>query len=218
MKRITIITGHYGSGKTEFSINLALKKKPDMLIDLDIVNPYFRSREVKDLLEKEGIQTIGSTLKSSLGSDLPYVSGEMYVPFRNKEISAIIDLGGNDVGATLIRQFVDEIKTDEVDLLSVVNVYRPETACVSDIIKMIKSIEGKGGLKVTGLVNNSNLLSLTKTEDVLASYDVLREVEKQLSIPVLYTTVHKNLLPIESYSSSDEQVPINLFLRKDWMK
>lgn len=216
MKRITIITGHYGSGKTEFSLNLALEKHVDVVIDLDIVNPYFRSREATEFLATKGIKVIGSTMENASGSDLPYVSSQMYLPFRNDSVSSIIDLGGNDVGATLVRQFVQEIQVPQVDFLSVVNIYRPETATAKDIVSMVRLIEGKSGLKVTGLVNNSNLLHLTTHEDVIHSFAIVKDAADSLGIPIVYTSIIASLLPLDN--PYGELIPLHLYLRKAWMR
>ena len=97
MKRITIISGHYGSGKSEISVNLAIQKNIDYLIDLDVINPYFRSRSLDGLLEENNIHLVESTVKGMIGSDLPYVSGEGAVPFINPDITAIYDLGGTEM-------------------------------------------------------------------------------------------------------------------------
>ena len=105
MKRITIISGHYGSGKSEVSVNLAINNKIDYLVDVDIINPYFRSRGLASFLEENNIHLVESTVKGMLGSDLPYVSGEGVVPFVNPDITAIYDLGGTENGARVLIQF-----------------------------------------------------------------------------------------------------------------
>lgn len=156
MKRITFIAGHYGSGKSEFSLNLAIQKRVSTLVDLDIVNPYFRSRELEKLLNENHVKMVSSPLEKALGSDLPFISSQAFSPFSQPQVTAIYDLGGNGVGAKLIRQFLDFINKEETDLLLCINIYREETDDVAKIIKMINEIESSGGLKVTGLINNSN--------------------------------------------------------------
>src|SRR5690554_1829050 len=161
MKRITIITGHYGSGKSEFSVNLALAKQVDYLVDLDIVNPYFRSREVASMLEDHHIKVVSSTLSNSLGSDLPYISKESFTPFYDTSKTAIYDLGGDDVGARLLRQYKQIIQTDDVLLLFCINVFREQTSTLASILNMMQRIESSGGVKIGGLINNSNFLRET---------------------------------------------------------
>ena len=104
MKRITILTGHYGSGKSEIAVNLAIKKQLNYLVDLDIINPYFRSRSMRDLLQSNGVTLIESTVENASGSDLPFISSKGSRPFVNRDIKAIYDLGGTKHGAKVMMQ------------------------------------------------------------------------------------------------------------------
>lgn len=216
MKRITFIAGHYGSGKSEFSLNLAINKKVNVLVDLDIVNPYFRSREVEEKLKEFEIKLISSSLKNALGSDLPFLSSDIYLPFYNKEITAIYDLGGNDTGAKIFRQFSDLYILEEVDLLLVINVYREDTGTKELIIKMIQSIESSTGIKVSGLINNSNYLRETKIKDILNGEKIILEVAKSLDLKVVYTAVYEELVNNE-LKFQGEIIPLKLYLRKIWL-
>ncbi|HHX78661.1 MAG TPA: ATP-binding protein [Acholeplasmataceae bacterium] len=216
MKRITFVAGHYGSGKSEFSLNLAINKKVNVLVDLDIVNPYFRSREVEEKLKEFEIKLISSSLKNALGSDLPFLSSDIYLPFYNKEITAIYDLGGNDTGAKIFRQFSDLYILEEVDLLLVINVYREDTASKDLIIKMIQSIESSTGIKVSGLINNSNYLRETKVKDILKGEKIILEVAKSLNLQVVYTAVYEELVNNE-LKLQGEIIPMKLYLRKMWL-
>ncbi len=211
MKKITFIVGHYGSGKSEFSINYAINKGMEMIIDLDVVNPYFRSREVEDILSKHNIELAASPLEKSSGSDLPFVSSKMYFPFY-QEINAIYDLGGNDVGAKLLRQFSELVKDYEMYL--VINIYREETENKEKIIQMINQIEGSSGLSVTGLINNTNLLRQTTIEDVLLGEKIVKEVSKDLKIPIVFTSVKEDLA---NNKFAGEVLPLKLYLRKKWL-
>lgn len=214
-ENITVISGHYGSGKSEVSINLAVKNKVNMLIDLDIVNPYFRSRETEKTLNSIGIEVISSPLGNLPGSDLPYLSARIYAPFHNKSLKAIYDLGGNDVGAKVFRQF-GNFSIDDVDHLFVVNVYREETDTKEKIIKMIKSIESTSGLKVKGLINNTNLLKDTKVEDIYYGQKIINEVAEKLNLDIIYTCIHENI-KYNDKKFKGEIVKIKLFLRQDWL-
>jgi hypothetical protein len=216
MKRITFITGHYGSGKSEFSVNLAIAKHIDYLIDLDIVNPYFRSREAEEILEINNIKMISSGLKNALGSDLPFISGEVFHPFRDKSKTAIFDLGGDLIGARLVRQFSDFIDFTETDLLLCTNVYREKTSSVQGIIQMIQSIEGSSGLRVTGLINNSNFLRDTTIDDVLKGQQIILEVSKLLKLPIIYTSIYEKV-DIKNSQLVGEILPLKLYLRKNWL-
>ena len=192
MKRITIIAGHYGSGKSEISVNLALENKIDYIVDLDIINPYFRSRALNDLFEENNIRLVESTIKGMLNSDMPYVSPEAVVPFVDENVTAVYDLGGTENGGRVLIQFVHRIKNlDDIDLLYTVNIFRPETANAELIIKAIARLESEAQLRVTGLINNTNLMHLTKEEEVVQGEIVLEEVSKKLNLPIIYTVVEE---------------------------
>jgi len=193
MRRITIIAGHYGSGKSEISVHLAIHKQIDYIVDLDIINPYFRSRALQSLFDEKGIHLVESTIKGMLNSDMPYISGEAAVPFVNENITAIYDLGGTENGGRVLIQFVDKIKKiDDIDLLYVVNLYRPETANTELIIKAIKDLESEAQITVTGLINNTNLMSYTTVEDIIEGERVLTEVSARLNLPIVYTVVEES--------------------------
>lgn len=216
MKRITFIAGHYGSGKSEFSLNLAINKKLNLLVDLDIVNPYFRSRELEEELNKFNIKLISSSLKNALGSDLPFLSRDVFLPFYNKEIKAVYDLGGNDTGSRIFRQFSDLYKKEEVDLFLVINVFREDTESKDLIIKMIESIESSSGIKVSGLINNSNYLRETTLKDILHGEKIILEVAEYLKLPIVYTAVYEELINNE-LKVQGEIIPLKLYLRKIWL-
>ena len=216
MKRITFITGHYGSGKSEFSLNLAIIKHMTMLIDLDIVNPYFRSRELESILNQNQIKLVASTLKNSLGSDLPFISGDSFQPFLNKNIKAIYDLGGDHVGARLLRQYDEFTNDEEVDLLLCINVFREETATSEKILKMIADIESSAGIRISGLINNSNLLRDTTIDDVLYGEKIIKEVSAFTNLEILYTGIKTDIID-HSIELAGEVIPLQLYLRKKWL-
>lgn len=216
MKRITIIAGHYGSGKSEISVNLALKNKVDYIVDLDIINPYFRSRALDDLFQEHNIKLVESTVKGMLNSDMPYVSGEGVVPFVNTDVTAIYDLGGTENGAKVLIQFLDRATDFEnIDFLVSVNIFRPETSDVKSILHTITLLEAQTQLKVTGLINNTNLIDETKESDVIDGEEVLKEVSKQLGIPICYTVVeeHKNFTRV----FMGERITLSRYVARKWL-
>lgn len=208
--------GHYGSGKSEVAINLAILKQVDYLVDLDIVNPYFRSRERKELLKERGIKVISSSISNSLGSDLPYISKEIFIPIIKRNCRAIYDFGGDDIGSRVVHQFREYIDIEEVDVLVCVNTYRDETANIEKVIKMIKSIEKETSLKVNGLINNSNLLRLTTCNDILNSQDILKNVSNELNIPIVYTAGLQHIMKGCTNLLGDS-IFLELYLRQDWL-
>ena len=215
MKRIIFITGFYGTGKTEVSLNLALRLHVDYLIDLDIINPYFRSREMKDKLD-EHINIISSDLEKDQYSDLPYLSKKIFLPFHQKDLLAIYDLGGNDLGAKLIRQF-DREDLNDSELLMVINIYRSETMTADHIISFIKAIEKESKKQVTGLINNTNLLGKTTVEDLVEGERIIHHVSSELKIPIVYTCVEESL-DINGYSFMGETLRLKRFFKKAWLK
>jgi hypothetical protein len=216
MKRITIIAGHYGSGKSEISVNLALKHKVDYIVDLDIINPYFRSRALDDLFESHGIKLVESTVKGMLNSDMPYVSGEGVIPFVRHDLTAIYDLGGTENGAKVLIQFLDRATDIEnIDFLCVVNVFRPETASAKQIIHSIQLLEAQTQLKITGLINNSNLMDHTTEEDVLQGQSILQEVSEETGLPIVYTVIeeHKNF----TRDFLGERINLSRYVARKWL-
>ena len=222
--RVKIIIGHYGSGKTEFSINyavnLAKMNKKVTLVDLDVVNLYFRSREKASLLESLGIKLIGSSIKAS-SLDLPAVSPAVATVFSDKSSEAILDIGGDPAGARTLGRYKDNLTDGNYDLFFVLNRYRAETDTMDKAIKYIREIEEVSRAKVTGLVSNSHFLKSTTIEDILGGVELSQEVSKKTGIPLKYITVLKGLeeelrakLPEEL---QDKVFPIDLYMREEWM-
>jgi len=216
MKRITFITGFFGSGKTEIALNLAIQKKVDILIDLDIVSPYFRSREQEDVLKEAGIRVISSGVANGRFVDLPYVAKEAFSPFWNPTLRAVYDLGGSGSGARLLRQFSPYLPDPEVDLLFCVNIHREETDSSAKIIQEIGRIEESGGLRPTGLINNTNLLEDSTYEDLLEGESLLRTVTETTGIPLIYTGIVSSL-DRDDRPVAGEKISLHLYFKKTWL-
>jgi hypothetical protein len=221
-KRIRIITGHYGSGKTEFSVNYIKKLRESVegkvaIADLDIVNVYFRSREKKAEMEEMGIQVIASNLDTAV-ADVPAVAGAMTMPVQNKEYQYLIDLGGNDVGTLVLGRIKPVIDHTETDFFMVVNAYRPGTSTPEGIIEQMEILEYAAGMKVTGFINNTNLVRETTWDCLLHGDEVLKEVTKRTGVPVKYVAFVKELLAEEVPEGlSGELFPMEFNMRKTWM-
>ena len=214
MKRVTFLTGYYGSGKTELTMNLAVKHQVNTIVDLDIINPYFRIRELEKELEKLGIETISSDMDGKMHLDMPYISKKIYTPLMRKDQTVIYDLGGNDQGAKLLRQF-DDYHDIDYDLLLVINIFRSETNSEARITQLIRRIEGMGGFKVTGLINNSNLLRETTVEDIMQGQEIVEKVSKKLNIPIVLTSYLEDI-DDSDLNVSNETLKIKLYFRKNW--
>ena len=158
--RVSIVTGHYGTGKTEFSVNLALALAAEgasvMLADLDIVNPYFRSRERRSLLEEAGVRLISSSQACS-DADVPSLPAELLAILENREIRGVLDIGGDPVGARVLARFQPKIVQEDYQLIYVLNANRPEVRAVETAIRYLRGIEATTGLTCTGIVNNTHL-------------------------------------------------------------
>ena len=221
-RRIRIITGHYGSGKTEFAVNYVKKLRESVdgrvaIADLDIVNVYFRSREKKEELEEKGIQVIASNLDTAV-ADVPAVSGAMTMPVINKEYQYVVDLGGNDVGTLVLGRIKPLLDHAEADFFMVVNAYRPNTSTPEGIIEQMENLEYAAGLKVTGFINNTNLVRETTAECLLHGDEVLKEVTKRTGVPVKYVSYVKDVMTEEIPEGlSGELVPMEFNMRKTWM-
>ena len=221
-RRIRIITGHYGSGKTEFAVNYVKKLRESVdgrvaIADLVIVNVYFRSREKKEELEEKGIQVIASNLDTAV-ADVPAVSGAMTMPVINKEYQYVVDLGGNDVGTLVLGRIKPLLDHAEADFFMVVNAYRPNTSTPEGIIEQMENLEYAAGLKVTGFINNTNLVRETTAECLLHGDEVLKEVTKRTGVPVKYVSYVKDVMTEEIPEGlSGELFPMEFNMRKTWM-
>lgn len=219
-KRIRIIIGHYGSGKTEFSVNYAVKLaqlgKKVALADLDVVNLYFRSREKAEILEEMGIRVIGGAIKGS-GMDLPAISGEVLTPLQDKSYEAILDVGGNPQGARTLGRYHSYFVDGEYDMFFVLNANRPETQTVDQVEEYIVKIQDVARAKVTGIINNTHLLKSTTVEDVMRGYNLAKEVSKKTGLPIKYNVCLETLVDELPEELGDNVFPIKLYMREEWM-
>lgn len=187
----TVITGHYGSGKSNMAINLALrhyeKAKKNFLIDADIVNPYFRSADSRTLLEKNGIELL-APLYANTNLDIPALPADIQKVFA-ADCKAVWDIGGDDSGAVVLGRYADAIKRDGYEMLYVLNFYRPLTDNTDDMTRLMYDIEQCSGLKCSGLINNSNIGAETSAEDILKTFSEAKAVSEKTGLPVVFTTV-----------------------------
>ena len=213
MKRITLFAGHYGSGKTNIAVNYAkfLREQGNAVViaDLDIVNPYFRTKDSQDDLVAAGIRLISSRFANS-NVDLPALPSEIYGIFEDKSSLAVLDVGGDDRGALALGRYTPLIKTEgDYEMLLVINYYRPLTRTPDDCIEIMREVEAAGGLRFTGLVNNSNLGAETTAQDILDSVEYANEVSQKTGLPLRMTAVEKSLLA-ELEGRIDNLFPLTL--------
>ncbi len=195
IKRVTLFAGHYGSGKTNVAVNYALKLKKmgldTAIADLDIVNPYFRTKDSIDILTANGIELISSEFAGS-NVDLPALPSSVYSLIDIHERHAIFDIGGDDRGATALGRYSDAIKEEgNYELLLVVNKYRPLSKTPELCIEIMHEIEETANMRFTGIVNDSNLGEETVPEDVLKSVPYAEEISRLTGLPIRFTCVTK---------------------------
>ncbi len=196
-KHITLMCGHYGSGKTNVAVNLAyeLKKQHEntAIADLDIVNPYFRTRDSEAELKDAGIRVICSRYAGT-NLDAPAMPPEMYAITEDKTMKTIVDVGGDDRGAYALGR-LSKMITDEGDyeMLMVINRSRPLTRDAKSTIEVMREIEAACRIPFTGLVNNTNLGRETTADDVISSIAYANEVSSLTELPVVMTTVREDI-------------------------
>ena len=187
--KIYITVGHYGSGKTEFSVNYALelKKSHDnvILVDLDIVNPYFRSNDARSLLESNGITVIAPDYAGT-NVDIPVLPAEIMRIFNEKDAKIILDVGGDDDGAIALGRYKQFFDKADYEMSLVVNTKRPLSKTVAEIIEMKENIETASRLKVTNIIADTNIADETTKDIIIRGYEITKEAAQKLNLPVKY--------------------------------
>lgn len=216
--RLNVVTGHLGSGKTEVAINLALelaaRRSAAALADLDVVNPYFRSRDCKDLLLRRGVRLISSS-GACLDADVPAMPPEVKVLFDDPELYGVLDVGGDGSGARVLARYRKKLADRKARMLCVVNANRPSTNTPGKAVSYIRKIEQAAGLPINGLIHNTHLCGQTERRDIEAGRELLGEVSRMTGIPLICHAV-----AAEWAEAFDPQgVPvfsINLYMKKPW--
>lgn len=211
---ITIITGHFGSGKTEFAINLALAQKADYIVDLDIVNPFFRTKDAAKKLESHGIKLISPEFANT-NIDLPTLPPDIYSALQSGK-NVVIDVGGDDSGAVALGQFSPYIKDKPYEMIFVINKYRPLTSSAEDVISILRSVEEASRLKVTHLANTSNTKGDTTPSQLIEGQKLVDEVSKITKIPVKCAAGRGDIIKKLEGKLSVPLFPLKLHLILPW--
>jgi len=194
---IVVIVGNYGSGKTEVAINLAVNRKRSGLdvriADLDLVNPYFRTREARKALEALGI-TVVLPPQEYMQADLPILSPTIAGMIRQPDGLTLLDVGGDDAGATVLAALGDAFSGVDVHMLQVVNPMRPQTATVEGCLKMKDEIQASAKLTISGLIGNANLIDETGTQEIYEGHDFLQKLSAASGLPLAFITVAQELM------------------------
>ena len=216
MKKINIVTGHYGSGKTEFAINYALKLKnvygSSVICDMDIVNPYFRTNDAVSFLKNEGVSVIAPEYANT-NLDLPSLPSDIISVFSENSPPSVLDVGGDDDGAIALGQFYPYLSKEDYEMFFVINALRPDTSSADGIIKLIKDIEYVSRCKVTSLVNNTNLSYLSSVKDISDSLNLIDEVSNLTGIKVKYISGKEDILSKLPEELKEKLFPLKLFMQ-----
>lgn len=218
MKKITIVTGHYGSGKTNLSVNLAVKAaeegKKVAVVDLDLVNPYFRTADFKQLFEDMGIKLIAPDFANT-NLDVPSIQFDVE-QLAASEDCLIIDVGGDDAGATALGRYAEallEMLPGDIDMFYVINQRRTLTSNVEEAVTLMYEIEQASRMKHTAIVNNTNLGCETTAEIIEESADFADRVAEKTGLPLAFTTCPEEQC---SLTGRDDILPIKVYVKLPW--
>lgn len=217
MKKITVITGHYGSGKTNLSVNLAVKAaqegKAVTVVDLDLVNPYFRTADFRDMFAAMGIKLIAPDFANS-NLDVPSVQFDIEQLARN-EGYLIIDVGGDDAGAFALGRFAEALNSygNDLDMLYVINQRRYLTENSGKAVSLMFEIEKAARMKHTAVVNNTNLGCETTPEIISRSADFAEKTAKAAGLPLLFTACPEDLCEL---MDMPDIFPVKVYVKPLW--
>ena len=212
-KRVTLFAGHYGSGKTNIAVNFALRLagagKPVTLADMDIVNPYYRSKDSAQELEAAGVKVIASAYANT-NVDVPALPQEMYSVTEDTSRYAVLDVGGDDRGALALGRYAPAIlKENDYHMIYVFNASRPLSRTAEMALEIMGEIETAGGIPFTAIVNNTNLGRDTDWETVAASRQEAEKLSQISGLPLLFTAVEEGVLPINE-RENEQYFPLKL--------
>lgn len=212
-----IICGHYGCGKTNYSIHLAGQLNQQgvktALVDLDVVNPYFRSSDYGNIASLRGVKVIAPT-SAGTTIDAPCLPPEIFSVFDGDYGAAVFDVGGDDAGATALGQFAARICEQPYEMIYVINRYRSQVADTAGAVEILREIEAASRLKATGILNNSHLSGLTTAEDILASLDYANRVAAACALPLTGTTAPEALAP--QLAGVQNLIPLPIVVKPPW--
>ena len=228
LRPVTLVVGHYGVGKTNFAVNLAIdlvaRGKSVKLVDLDIVNPYFRASEQRRVLEEHGVELIAPVFaEAGTSLDVPSLTGGISpaIDSATDHAPVIIDVGGDDAGSIALGRFSRLIAKQEYAMLVVVNRFRNLVQDPDDAIENLREIEAACGLRATAFVDNSHLKSVTDTHTIELGYDYATKLAEKTGLAIAAVTAPEHLVDcngtyIESFVKSDLLYPVKMYVRTPW--
>ncbi len=229
MKQYYVIIGNFGSGKTELALNMAFEGakegKKVTLVDIDVINPYFRSTERKAELEAAGVRLISPNFTSS-GVEVPSIPAEIFSVFSDNSDLVIFDVGGDPVGSIAMGQYYGYFKElENFEVWYVINCRRPLSSGAEENLEMIDKITGVSRLKVTGILNNTNLSHETSVRDLFDGLEITRRVSESSGLPIIGTVGTPEILADFAEQAKREGVPcefigrlfpIERYMHRDW--
>lgn len=214
-KRIHIFTGHYGSGKSEVSLNFAISlsktAKKIVFADIDIINPYFRSIASDNVLKKNGIIPV-TTKYANTNVDIPALTVEVTQYLKDNEATLIIDTGGDDAGAKVIGRYRSEIPVSDTIMYFIINCFRPETRTVEGVMKILDEIRLSSRMDVDYIINNSHLMEKTSDSDIITGYEFARVVSNKTGIPIAFHSVMKANLDKTGFDFQEPVFPMEKYM------
>jgi len=224
-RRVMVVTGHYGSGKTEFCVSLAVRLAKTgfspyerlALADLDIINPYFRSREREAMMAQLGVRVYGSAYGHEVTAEIPELAANIRAPLQDKGCRTIIDLGGNDAGAKVLRQFDAQLPEDDTLVLCVVNANRPETRDVDGAMEHLEAIERNLGRRVDALINNTHLLRETDAGCIARGHALCGRICEATGRYIWCDCYPEGIVDPVALGFCENLLPLGLYMRPTWL-
>ena len=228
-KHTTVLIGNFGSGKSELALNMAIRSanagKKTVLVDLDLINPYFRSSDMTSTLSEHNI-TLKKPLYANTGVEAPSLPPDIYAVFIDENETVVFDVGGDPTGAIALGQYKRNFDAlENLDVLFVINPKRPLSATPEAVKELMDAVSSVSRLKVTGLINNSNLSNETSADDLIDGFHVIARVSEETGIPVKYTIGEQEILTAFLKEAENrnfdkkfigEPMPIQRYMRRDW--
>jgi hypothetical protein len=220
--RIVTVVGGFGSGKSEVSVNLArhlsgLPGDQVAIADLDIINPYFRSREASKALDQLGIKSL-IPAGAHKYADLPIIIPEIRTAIERQQYRLVLDVGGDDLGARVLSSLADSFGTGKYELLIVHNARRPFTADIEGSVRMINEIQDASRMKITGVISNTHLAAETTAQVVLEGVKLAQQVADRCGVPLVFVSAVRPLCPEIEQALADAYpiLPLDRELLKPW--
>jgi len=226
MKKVYVLIGNYGSGKTELALNFAIeaaKHGSTELLDLDMVNTYFRLTEHGKMVNMKEIRLVSPNFANS-GIETLSLPAEVASAFAMDWDTVVFDVGGDAVGSTALGRYHEDfmdLEPGALEVLNVVNVRRPLAGTADRIIRLQQEMETHSRLRITGMINNTNLAQMTGPAELRDGYEIIREVSQRTGVPVKYTSGWQHLLDQFLSEGHDpayigQPIAINTYMHRDW--